>query len=106
MTEYIRDEGLLSAHEVNRLIAVTPTAPLTQADFQRLGFLNRGRMAGFDLRPGAIWVREWATSAPIRMNCRDGLEGGCSSPPAVANCQPARLLLVMLLVRLGGVNDC
>ena len=40
MTEYIKEKGLLQADEVDRLIAATPTAPLTQADFERLGFEN------------------------------------------------------------------
>ncbi len=40
MTEYIRDEGLLPSGEIDRLMAATPTEPLTQADFIRLGFNN------------------------------------------------------------------
>jgi len=55
MTEYIRDEGLLPAGEVDRLIAATPTAPLTQADFERLGFAN--------------W-RDWLDSIPGQAPCR------------------------------------
>jgi hypothetical protein len=40
MNEYIRENGLLPSNEIDRLIASTPTAPLTQADFNRLGFNN------------------------------------------------------------------
>lgn len=38
MTQYIREKGLLPAHEVDRLIAATPTAPLAKADLHRIGF--------------------------------------------------------------------
>jgi hypothetical protein len=38
ITEYIRDRQLLPAAEIDRLVAATPTAPLTQRDFVRLGF--------------------------------------------------------------------
>ena len=40
MTEYIREKGLLPSREIDRLIAATPTEPLTQADFERLGCCN------------------------------------------------------------------
>lgn len=40
MTQYIRQKGLLPSDEVDRLIAATPTEPLTQNDFERLGFNN------------------------------------------------------------------
>lgn len=40
MTEFIRQRGLLPAAEVDRIIAATPTMPLSQADFARLGFAN------------------------------------------------------------------
>ncbi len=40
MTQYIREKGLLPSREIDRLIAVTPTVLLTQADFNRLGFSN------------------------------------------------------------------
>lgn len=39
-TQYIREQGLLEAGEVDRLIAATPTRAFTQADFTRLGFAN------------------------------------------------------------------
>jgi len=38
ITEYIVEKGLLSSGEVDRLIAATPTEPLTDNDFERLGF--------------------------------------------------------------------
>jgi hypothetical protein len=38
MTEYIRSKGLLPAEEIDRLIELTPTEPLSKADFDRLGF--------------------------------------------------------------------
>lgn len=38
MTEYIRENGLLNSSEIDRIIASTPTQPLTQGDFNRLGF--------------------------------------------------------------------
>lgn len=40
MTEYIRQKDLLASIEIDRLIACAPTEPLTQADFDRLGFSN------------------------------------------------------------------
>ena len=40
MTQYIREQGLLPAAEIDRLIAATPTHPLGQDDFNRLGFPN------------------------------------------------------------------
>jgi hypothetical protein len=40
MTEYIREKGLLPGEEIDRLIAATPTRPLTQADFNVLGVSN------------------------------------------------------------------
>lgn len=40
MTEYIREKNLLPSAEVDRLIKATPTKPLTQADFNVLGFNN------------------------------------------------------------------
>jgi len=38
ITEYVREQGLLPSEEIDRLIAATPTEPLTKADFLRLGF--------------------------------------------------------------------
>jgi len=40
MTEYIRENNLLSSEEVDRLIAATPTQPLTHNDFLVLGHNN------------------------------------------------------------------
>lgn len=40
MTQYIREKQLLPSEEVDRLIAATPTQPLTQADFDVLGHAN------------------------------------------------------------------
>lgn len=40
MTEYIREKNMLPSEEIDRLIAATPTQPLTQADFDVLGHAN------------------------------------------------------------------
>ena len=40
MTEYIRQKALLPSEKIDRLIAVTPSEPLTRDDFERLGFNN------------------------------------------------------------------
>ncbi|MDB6032169.1 MAG: hypothetical protein JWM16_2507 [Verrucomicrobiales bacterium] len=40
MTQYIRDNELLPAGEIDRIIAATPHELLTQSDFNRLGFSN------------------------------------------------------------------
>lgn len=40
MTEYIREHGLLPSREIDRLIVLTPTEPLTQGDFERLRYSN------------------------------------------------------------------
>lgn len=38
MTQYIREKGMLPAATIDRIIERTPTQPLSQADFERLGF--------------------------------------------------------------------
>lgn len=40
MTGYIQDNGLLPSDLIDRLSAATPTTPLAQTDFLRLGFNN------------------------------------------------------------------
>lgn len=40
VTEYIREKNLLPSEEIDRLIAATPTQPLTLEDFQVLGYSN------------------------------------------------------------------
>ncbi len=40
MTQYIREKGLIPSREIDRIIAATPTEPLTQDDFERLGYAN------------------------------------------------------------------
>ena len=40
MTQYIREKGMLPSAEIDRLIAATPTQPLSQADFETMGFAN------------------------------------------------------------------
>jgi hypothetical protein len=38
MTQYIRQQALLPSDEIDRIIAATPTRPLSKADFTQLGF--------------------------------------------------------------------